>query len=58
MEKSKFSDEKIISIIREGDAGAKVADLCRNHGNQGDPITARSGTFGPSSSPGTTCRPV
>ncbi|MDP9088076.1 MAG: transposase [Pseudomonadota bacterium] len=32
MKKSKFSEEKIISIIREGDAGAKVADLCRKHG--------------------------
>ena len=32
MKKSKFSEEKIISIIREGDPGAKVADLCRKHG--------------------------
>jgi putative transposase len=32
VKKSKFSEEKIISIIREGDAGAKVADLCRKHG--------------------------
>ena len=32
MKKSKFSEEKIISIIREGDAGARVADLCRKHG--------------------------
>jgi putative transposase len=32
VKKSKFSEGKIISIIREGDAGAKVADLCRKHG--------------------------
>ena len=32
MKKSKFSDEKVISILKEADAGAKVADLCRKHG--------------------------
>ena len=32
MKKSKFSEEKIISIIREADAGIKVIDLCRKHG--------------------------
>ena len=32
MKKSKFSEEKSISIIREGDAGARVADPCRKHG--------------------------
>ena len=32
MKKSKFSDEKVISILKEADAGAKVADLCRRHG--------------------------
>ena len=32
MKKSSFSEEKIISILREGDAGTKVAELCRKHG--------------------------
>lgn len=32
MKKSRFSEEKIISILREGDAGVKVAELCRKHG--------------------------
>lgn len=32
MKKSKFSDEKVISILKEADAGAKVSDLCRKHG--------------------------
>lgn len=32
MKKSRFSEEKIISILKEGDAGVKVADLCRKHG--------------------------
>lgn len=29
---SRFSESQIIGIIREHEAGAKVADLCRRHG--------------------------
>ena len=32
MERSKFSDEQILAIVREGEVGRKVADLCRAHG--------------------------
>ena len=32
MKRSKFSDEQILKIVREGEAGGKVADLCRTHG--------------------------
>jgi putative transposase len=32
VKKSRFTEEKIISIIREADAGVKVIDLCRKHG--------------------------
>ncbi len=32
MRKSWFSEQQIIGIIREHEAGAKVADLCRRHG--------------------------
>jgi putative transposase len=32
MRKSRFSESAIIGIIREQEAGAKVADLCRRHG--------------------------
>lgn len=32
MKRSKFSDEQILAIVQEGEAGRKVADLCRAHG--------------------------
>ena len=31
MRKSKFSDEQIIAILKEAEAGGTVADLCRRH---------------------------
>ena len=30
--KKRFSEEQIIGILREQDAGMKVADICRRHG--------------------------
>ena len=32
MKKQRFSEEQIIGILREQEAGAKAADLCRKHG--------------------------
>jgi putative transposase len=32
MKGSKFTEERIIGILREQDAGAKTAELCRRHG--------------------------
>ena len=32
MKRSTFSDEQILAIVKEGEAGRKVADLCRAHG--------------------------
>ena len=32
MKRSKFTDEQILAIVREGEAGRKVADLCRASG--------------------------
>jgi len=32
MKKSRFSEQQIISILKQADAGVKVQDLCRQHG--------------------------
>jgi putative transposase len=32
MRKSRSSDEQIIAILREQEAGARTADMCRRHG--------------------------
>ena len=32
MRKSRFSEQKIIQILKEGEAGQQVAELCRQYG--------------------------
>jgi putative transposase len=32
MKRKRFSEEQIIGVLKEHEAGAKTADLCRKHG--------------------------
>ena len=32
MVRKRYTEEQIIAVLREGEAGAKVADLCRKYG--------------------------
>lgn len=32
MKRSKFSDEQILAIVKEGEAGRTITDLCRTYG--------------------------
>ena len=32
LEESRFSEQQIVAVLKEAEAGAKTADLCRKHG--------------------------
>ena len=46
MKRSKFTEEQIIGILREQEAGAKTAELCRQHGISSATFYAWKAKFG------------
>jgi putative transposase len=46
MRKARFSEEQIIGILKEHDAGTKTEDLCRRHGISGTTFYKWKAKFG------------
>jgi Transposase len=47
MKRSRFTGEQIIAILREQEAGAKTADVCRRHGISEATFYAWKAIYGP-----------
>ena len=46
MKRKRFSEEQIIAILREHEAGVATADLCRKHGMSSASLYAWKAKFG------------
>lgn len=46
MKKSRYTEEQIIGILKQHEAGVKTADLCREHGISGATFYSWKSKFG------------
>ena len=42
MKKTRYSEEQIVNILKEGEAGISVSELCRKYGMRGGPRNSDS----------------